>query len=65
MEKSDFTIKLKAIIGEFGKGVVAEKLGFHSITLARRLKHPGTWKYEEISKIDKIYAEHFETEKEV
>jgi len=67
MEIKDFNVKVKALIGEIGRVATADELGFHNITLARRIKNPGTWKYDEIKKIDEAYDKYFPnglTEKE-
>jgi len=61
----DFQTKLLTIIGSSDKTATAKKIGITLNTLLNKLKNPGQWRYDEILKIEKIYKDEFETEKNI
>ena len=59
IEEMDFTIKILAIAGKFGRVEAAKMVGVSHPTLQSKIKNPGNWKFSEIQKIEEIYNEHF------
>jgi hypothetical protein len=55
-QKMNFTIKIYALLGLYGKGGLSRKLGITLTTLQRKLQgHPGSWRVSEAMIINGLF----------